>query len=167
MLDSELRPKPQQANLGKPNERSGGPRTGDRAGLKKSSRPFPGESPASVVDRSRTVMLSWRDPTLGCWKFNAYLRRSVQTCSAVLGGARGEAVPQHSGTDRKAQRVKIPLAQAKLACTNPNEEDTGYDSPGSGKDERNKFATPQIIRCERRDRKTIQADRGESRLTLG
>ena len=86
-------------------------------------------------------MLSWRDPTLGCWKFNAYLRRSVQTCSAVLGGARGEAVPQHSGTDRKAQRVKIPLVTAKLACTNPNEEDTGSDSPGSGKDERNKLAT--------------------------
>ena len=78
-------------------------------------------------------MLSWRDPTLGCWKFNAYLRRSVQTCSAVLGGAHGEAVPQHSGSDRKAQRVKIPLVTAKLACTNPNEEDTGYDSPGSGK----------------------------------
>jgi len=70
----------------------------------------------------------------GCWKFNAYPRGAAQTWSVVLGGAGGEAVPQYSGTDRKAQRVKIPLAQAGEVGlqANPNEEDTGYDSPGSG-----------------------------------
>jgi hypothetical protein len=51
-----------------------------------------------------------------------------------LGGAGGEAVPQDFGTDRKAQRVKIPLVEAGDVGlqANPNEEDTGYDSPGSG-----------------------------------
>ena len=56
-------------------------------------------------------------------------------------------MPQHSGTDRKAQRVKIPLVEAGDGGlqANPNEEDTGYDSPGSGKF-RESFVVNGVIR---------------------